>query len=78
MRTLISLFTILACVSLTTIAEAKGVRGGSHSVRGYVKKNGTYVQPHRSTNSNSTKIDNWSTRGNVNPYTGQAGTKPAF
>jgi hypothetical protein len=26
------------------------------------------------TNANSTKLDNWSTQGNVNPYTGQSGT----
>ena len=78
MKLVLSILSILALFSLTTIAEAKGARGGSHSVRGYVKKNGTYVQPHRSTNSNATKTDNWSTRGNVNPYTGQAGTKPAY
>lgn len=47
----------------------------SHSVRGYTTKNGTYVAPHRQTNPNSTKRDNYSTKGNVNPYTGKAGTK---
>lgn len=46
----------------------------SHSVRGYTRKDGTYVAPHMQTNPNSTKLDNWSTRGNVNPYTGREGT----
>lgn len=78
MKALVSLLTILALCSFTPMAEAKGSRSGSHSVRGYVKKNGTYVQPHRSTNPNGTRSDNWSTRGNVNPYTGKPGTKPAF
>lgn len=44
-------------------------------VRGYTKKNGTYVQPHYRSSPNSTRSDNWSTKGNVNPYTGKRGTK---
>lgn len=50
---------------------------GSHSVKGYIKKDGTYVAPHRQTNSNSTQKDNWSSKPNVNPYTGKQGTKEA-
>lgn len=50
---------------------------GHHSVSGYTKKNGTYVAPHQQTNSNHTQKDNYSTKGNVNPYTGKAGTKNA-
>lgn len=45
------------------------------SVRGYYRKDGTYVRPHKRSSPNSTKSDNWSTKGNVNPYTGKAGTK---
>lgn len=48
---------------------------GSHSTSGYVKSNGTYVAPSHATNPNGTKADNWSTKGNVNPYTGKVGTK---
>ena len=29
----------------------------SHGVKGYIKKDGTYVAPHRQTNSNSTQKD---------------------
>jgi len=50
----------------------------SHQVQGYVKKDGTYVAPHQATNANSTKLDNWSTKGNVNPYTGKEGTKDPY
>jgi hypothetical protein len=50
----------------------------SHSVRGYTRKDGTYVPPHRATNPNGTRLDNWSTRGNVNPYTGKAGTRDPY
>lgn len=44
-------------------------------VKGYVKKDGTYVAPHYRSSPNSSKNDNWSTRGNTNPYTGEKGTK---
>lgn len=46
------------------------------SVRGYYRSNGTYVQPHQRTVPNATRNDNYSTIGNVNPYTGKAGTQP--
>lgn len=46
------------------------------SVRGYYRSNGTYVQPHERTAPNYTRNDNYSTVGNVNPYTGKAGTQP--
>jgi hypothetical protein len=47
-------------------------------VKGYYRKNGTYVQPHYRSTANGTKSDNWSTKGNVNPYTGKKGTKNPY
>lgn len=47
-------------------------------VGGYTKDNGTYVQPHYRSNTNSTTLDNWSTKGNTNPYTGKKGSKSAY
>jgi hypothetical protein len=44
-------------------------------VNGYYRKNGTYVEPHYRSSPNSPVYDNWSTRGNVNPYTGEVGTR---
>jgi hypothetical protein len=44
-------------------------------VNGYTKSNGTYVAGHYRSSPNSTKADNWSTKGNTNPFTGQPGTK---
>lgn len=52
-----------------TAAEAKPV-----SVKGYVRKDGTYVAPHVRSSPNSSKLDNYSTKGNVNPYNGRTGT----
>lgn len=44
-------------------------------VDGYTRSDGTYVQGHHRTAPNGTTADNYSTRGNVNPYTGERGTK---
>lgn len=66
-------FGIIAALSLAAFAaDAQG----DHYVSGYTRSNGTYVAPHYQTNPNRTTSDNYSTVGNVNPYTGQAGTKP--
>ncbi len=54
-----------------TAADAKSV-----SVHGYTRKDGTYVAPYVRTSPNNTKSDNYSTKGNINPYTGKEGTKP--
>jgi hypothetical protein len=43
--------------------------------KGYPKKNGTYVQPHYKTTTNSANADNFSTTPNTNPYTGQTGSR---
>jgi hypothetical protein len=45
-------------------------------VKPHVTKDGTYVEGHYRTAPNSTRLDNYSTEGNVNPYNGEEGTKP--
>lgn len=47
-------------------------------VKGYVTKNGTYVAPYTRSSPNSTTLDNYSTKGNINPYTGKVGTKVPY
>jgi hypothetical protein len=54
-----------------------GASSSSHAVRGYTTRRGTYVAPHRQTNPDHTQRNNYSTRGNVNPWTGKAGTRNA-
>ena len=44
-------------------------------VQGYTKKDGTVVAPYQRTAPNGTQRDNWSSKPNVNPYTGKDGTK---
>jgi hypothetical protein len=58
---------ILSILTISALADAY--------VHGYYRSNGTYVEPYHRTDPNNTPNDNWSTKGNVNPYTGQEGTK---
>ncbi len=44
-------------------------------VRAHVTKTGTYVPAHVRTAPDHSKANNWSSKPNVNPYTGKAGTK---
>lgn len=42
-------------------------------INGYYRQNGTFVQPHFKTSPNNSMFDNYSTKGNFNPYTGKPG-----
>lgn len=45
-------------------------------VKGYYEKStDKYVMPHNKTSPDSQKWNNYSTKGNVNPFTGKKGTK---
>jgi len=44
-------------------------------VKGYVRKDGTYVAPHYRSARDSNFWNNWSTYGNINPYTLEWGTR---
>ena len=49
----------------------------SEHVRGHLRKDGKYIAPHNRTKANKTQRDNWSSKGNTNPYTGKRGQKSA-
>lgn len=84
-------YSVLICLALVVsgAAEARktsgsrssspgygtGSKSSSTSVRGYTKKNGTYVAPSRRSTPDSTTRNNWSTKPNTNPYTGKQGTR---
>lgn len=65
---------VFICLSANLHAKNTS-SGNSNSVRGYAKKDGTYVAPHQRTNPNGTQRDNWSSKPNYNPYTGKEGKK---
>ncbi len=52
-----------------------GTASADTFVRGHIKQDGTYVAPHFRSDRNGTPCDNWSTKGNFNPYTGREGTR---
>jgi uncharacterized protein (DUF2147 family) len=66
MKTMIFAAAALALVS--TVASANEI------VNGYMRQNGTQVQPYWRSDRDGDASNNWSTRGNVNPYTGATGT----
>ena len=43
-------------------------------MKGYYRKDGTYVRPHVRSNPDGNPYNNWSYPGNVNPYTGKVAT----
>lgn len=61
---------ITICLSFTCVAFAKNVY-----VKGYTKKDDTYVEPHYRTSPDADFWNNWSSKGNVNPDTGKDGYK---
>ncbi len=76
-RYLTGILTILLLLSPQTQvwARSRGRIGGSVGVRGHITRRGTYVSPHRRSAPDRSRWNNWSTKGNVNPYTGKPGTK---
>lgn len=69
-RMLICAAVIVAAVPISAQAQTR--------VGGYVRQNGTYVAPHYRSPPNSSVYDNYSTRPNVNPYTGATGSRNPY
>lgn len=52
-----------------------GSNSSSHYVQPHINSNGGYTSGHYQTNPNNTTLDNYGTRSNYNPYTGQTGRR---
>jgi hypothetical protein len=66
--------TVLLVVTVAFFFVA-GQGSAQTYVRGYYRSNGTYVAPHYRSNPDGNFYNNWSTFGNINPYTGSMGTR---
>lgn len=66
---------IILAVSLSMLS---GAVLADQYVNPHVRKDGTYVEGHFRSSPNETRIDNYSTQGNTNPYTGQKGYVDPF
>jgi opacity protein-like surface antigen len=60
---------------LSLVAMAAPALAADTYVQGYHRSDGTYVAPHYRSAPDSTPNNNWSTIPNVNPHTGQPGTR---
>jgi|JFJP01.1.fsa_nt_gi hypothetical protein len=67
--------TMLIGSAMASSEKSPCKNSGEVYVTGYVRKSGVRVKPSCRTTRNTTTKDNWSTIGNVNPYTGKKGTK---
>jgi hypothetical protein len=67
---------IMGLMTVPVEARRRSSSSGSYTtVRPSITRNGTYRQGHVRTNPNTSRMDNWSTKGNVNPYTGKKGSR---
>ena len=71
LKFLIAVLLILVTGNACAKASHSHSFPGSHSINSHVKKNGFYVASAHATNLNVTQRDNFSNKGNVNPYTGK-------
>lgn len=63
---------------LMVIMSAFSTANADQYVSGYYRNNGVYVQPHHQTAQDGNLYNNYTTRGNINPYTGEPGTVEPF
>lgn len=68
----------LTAVLILMLAALSAQAQGYHYTRGYITRSSTYVPSHYGTNPNGSRLDNWSTIGNYNPFTGQPGYKSPY
>lgn len=71
MRRIVALSLLVVMLFGTSVVAFSG----DVYVRGYLRRDGTYVAPHWRSASDGSPWNNYSTRGNVNPYTGRMGTR---
>ena len=69
---------IATIIGTLTLAAGAAYAQGYHYVSPYSRPDGTYVQPHYQTNPNGNLYNNWSSRPNTNPFTGQPGTRNPY
>jgi len=64
---------LVAAFAAMTVAVSTAQLGDYVYVRGYYRWDGTYVRPHYRTQPDGIFWNNWSSWGNINPFTGERG-----
>lgn len=65
--------TMVGAICLFVLSLGSVVFGDEY-VRGYFRRDGTYVQPHWRSSPDGNPYNNYNYPGNVNPYTGERAT----
>jgi hypothetical protein len=65
---------LVAALFLSTCLFTQS-KANSEKVHSYTKKNGTNLESYHRSKANGTEKDNYSSKGNTNPYTGKKGYK---
>lgn len=73
-RAVISTLLLTLLTFLPVVSEARK----DTKVKGHVRKGGTFVPPHNRTSPNKSKLDNYGTKGMVNPRNGKVGKDNLF
>jgi hypothetical protein len=76
-RVVIAAVLVVALLASGAAVPPEALACGTY-VSGYYRADGTYVSGHYRTCPNSTTWDNWTTRGNTNPYTGEPGYRSPY
>lgn len=61
-------------IALGVIVAGEALAQGTVYQPGYMRRDGTYVDPHYRSTPDGNRFNNWSSQGNINPYTGRQGT----
>ena len=69
MKKIIICLAVILSFAFVVSVEAKTIKVKSY----YKPSTGTYVNSYYKTSPNSTRLDNYSTKYNYNPYTGKKG-----
>lgn len=63
---------LIVVAALSLLASAYAL--AAENVAGHLRKNGKYVHSYKRSNPDNKRYNNYSSKGNRNPYTGKNGT----
>jgi hypothetical protein len=65
-------------LALLTVLMLSSAASAADYVRGYMRRDGSYVPGHYRSSADGYRYNNYSTQGNYNPYTGRSGYQPLY
>ena len=68
----------LVAFAVVFLSATAALAQSGQQVDGYVRKDGTYVPPHYRSAPDDTRMNNYTSEPNANPYTGERGTRDPY